>query len=297
VKRGELSPELVARIDASAGFREAFGAIHSEKPYSALLHVEEAWLPMEPADEATLQHPLQLGGEKMFDLVFVDGCKSWFATKRFMEAIAHVVEPGAHLIFKDYGWFTCFWIPAFVHGLRDHLSLVAHVDATYEFELTRSFTARDVRASFPDRADELGIAALSTAFAEVVDLATERGDLEAHVFHTLQQIAALRACGEMHRGRQLSCLMAGRWTGRTREMIEYAFHVCERKILGLPGNRPTGSHAAARSSLGKNISKRDFFVRCLKASTRTSSSTQRCSRAMSQAMMPASSGSIRTASS
>jgi hypothetical protein len=41
---------------------------------------------------------------------------------------------GAAFIFQDYGWFTCFWIPAFLALFESSFQLVASVDNTYAFQ-------------------------------------------------------------------------------------------------------------------------------------------------------------------
>jgi len=230
---GALPSALLDAIDASAGFRAVFDALHRGTDYAALVSAATAELPDSRAQEATLATPLVLPESCEFGCVLVDGCKSWYATKAFLRQVAPRIPRGAHLAFQDYGWFTCFWIPAFAHGLRDCLELVAHVDATYVFQLVRPLDAGRIERDFPDDPADLGVTGILGLFGELQAQACARSDVEARVFYSLQEIAALRAIGASQMAAvQLERLRATHWTGRPSALIGAA----ERAFgLGTPG--------------------------------------------------------------
>src|SRR5690606_3863122 len=123
--------------------------------YSDLLRVHTAALPGSPDDVGRMANLYRQPADARFGLVFVDGCKSWYGTRWFLEQIAPTVGPGTYVVMQDYGWYTCFWLSAIVGCLPEHFRLVAHVDHTYAFQLLRPITPQDVEA-FPVSPDELG---------------------------------------------------------------------------------------------------------------------------------------------
>jgi hypothetical protein len=220
VRSGALAAHALDSIDASGGFRGIFDALHGRTEYAPLVCAAEAELPDSRAQEAEVAAPLELPAERAFGCVLVDGCKSWYATKSFLRQVAPRLAVGAHVVFQDYGWFTCFWIPAFVHGLREHLELVAHVDATYAYRVVRPFDAARVELRFPDDPAVLGPEGIRELYRELLADACARSDVEARVFHALQEVAALRAIGAGPlAAAQLDVLRAAHWSGRPRELI------------------------------------------------------------------------------
>jgi hypothetical protein len=137
-----------------------------------------------------------------FDAVFVDGCKSWYGTKWFLTEAGRRTAVGCWYVFQDYGWYTCFWLPAFLGVMGDHLDLVMFVDGTYAFQLRRPLAAAEIDRRFPDETAQLAKPAFARAFAELLDAARARGDRRAQVVLTLQHAAALATGGLRDEARQ-----------------------------------------------------------------------------------------------
>ena len=89
--------------------------------YSPLLRVHTSALPGSVAESHTMADLYVQDAEARFDLVFVDGCKSWYGTRWFLERIAPTIRPGAHVVMQDFGWYTCFWLSALVGVLPEPL--------------------------------------------------------------------------------------------------------------------------------------------------------------------------------
>ncbi len=224
IERGVLPASVLGGLGAQASFREIFEMLHETTTYAEDLVVSEGWLADSREKERTLRSAFAPPPGLRFDLVFVDGCKSWYGTKMFLRKLAPALVPGASLIFQDYAWHTCYWIPAFVHALRDHLRLVAHIDATYAFELVETFDPDRVEAILPDSIQAWNGEAVSTLFAQIIDLANERGDLDARVIHCLQEVAALLDLGDATTARERARHIAsGRWSSKSAASIVAAF--------------------------------------------------------------------------
>ena len=135
-----------------------------------------AYLPGAPGDNP-FGDQLFEPADREFSIVFVDGCKSWYGTRYFLERIADRFTVGGHLIMQDYGWFTCFWLPAIIGLLPDHFRLVAHTDDTYGFELLEPLTPELVREVYPEHPADLGRAGIDELFARMLEETGLRGDL------------------------------------------------------------------------------------------------------------------------
>jgi hypothetical protein len=81
---GVLSPNSLEAIskDENARFRGVFEEIHNAEPYYETIVLESSALPDHPSEGAsssfTLSHIRKMGA------FFIDGCKSWYATKFFL---------------------------------------------------------------------------------------------------------------------------------------------------------------------------------------------------------------------
>jgi hypothetical protein len=204
-----------------AGFRDLFLRIHSGTSYERLLVVRSEPLPETP-DEAR-QHPsaFRLSPDRVLSAFFVDGCKSWYATKHFLREAVPRSSPGAHFLFQDYGWYTDFWIPAVVYLAREALTLVSYVDQTYAFQLVKPVTSLDELV--PDSAEEVGAPALAACFDALAGEASRREDARAVVVHGIQGAAALAYVGAKDEARRrLRALAREHGRGPHREAIAAA---------------------------------------------------------------------------
>jgi hypothetical protein len=195
----------------SGSFQAVFDKLHSGQDYSPLVRSHEAYLPGHPGEEAP-------GGRRIFtppedrqyDLVFVDGCKSWYGTKYWALQICDKVRPGSHFIFQDYGWFTCFWLPVLHAVLEEHFRLVAYVDDTYAFELVRPLARESIEGRFSDEPSGFGRDAFDDAFLKLGIDAGVRSDVHAMVSLTIQHAAALAYLGFKDEAREHIASMLGR---------------------------------------------------------------------------------------
>lgn len=199
---GALGSAERAAVESAGSFGEVFDAVHRATPYSGLVERRDKPLPDTPEEARAGKALFELDPGVELDAIFVDGCKSWYGTKYFMRAALEAARPGSHAIFQDYGWFTCFWIPAFVHAMGDALALTSWVDSTYAFHVARPVGAADVDAVYPDSPEELGPAWFDSAFAELRTAATRRRDDRAETVLALQNAAALAYLGETAEARR-----------------------------------------------------------------------------------------------
>jgi hypothetical protein len=190
---------LISHVDAASAdsgtFLPIFEVLHSGHDYSSLVHAHVAFLPGSPDDDSFGDPRFEPEEGREFSLVFVDGCKSWYGTRYWLEHLAEQIPTGSHLIFQDYGWYTCFWLPALVSLLWDNFRLVAHVEDTYAFELVRPLTSAQVRNAFLEHPADLGRDRIDDIFLHLGVEAGERSDLRGAMVLAIQHAAALAYIG------------------------------------------------------------------------------------------------------
>jgi hypothetical protein len=198
-------------MEKAKTFKGVFDSLHSGHDYSPLLRAHVAYLPGAPGDTAKTGEPtFELPEGRRFGLVFIDGCKSWYGTRYTFERLAPVLEPGTHLIFQDYGWYTCFWLPTFINVLGEYFRLTAHVDDTYAFELLAPLDAETIRDRFPEHPRDFGIDAFDELFMHALIAAGERSDLHAIVALTIQHAGAMAYLDLKAEAKQQITAMLGR---------------------------------------------------------------------------------------
>jgi len=226
LERGIISQERydeIKRKEVLPSFLDVFHEIHQNESYYPLLSVNRGRLPDEANSIHNTPDLFSLSPTQRFDAVFVDGCKSWFATKYFMKACAPLTNQGSFVIFQDYGWYTCFWIPAFVEALSEHFQYICSVDSTYVFVLTKPLTAADIDACFPDTAESWNESKIDAIFNSQIDTAIARSDVYAIVHLTMQHAAALAYTGQKARAKKiLSNLLEQEYVKAQRKNIENA---------------------------------------------------------------------------
>jgi hypothetical protein len=210
VASGQITHAQQEEMDRTGSFQAVFDALHSGWDYSPLVRSHEGYLPGAPDDvpkhgEAVFDPP-----DRVFSLVFVDGCKSWYGTKHWILRMCDRVPRGSHFVFQDYGWYTCFWLPTLVGSLPNHFRLVAHVDDTYAFELLRELDAGTVDASFPDHPSGLGLDAFDDLFLRLGIDAGDRGDVHAMVTLAIQHAGAMAYLGRLDDARAHVASLLGR---------------------------------------------------------------------------------------
>jgi hypothetical protein len=226
VAAGILDAAVVDAIGSTAsfdqaGFYDLFAHIHRGTSYEHVLVVRKEPLPDAPEQLRGQGQAFRLPGERPLSGFFVDGCKSWYATKHFLAEALPRSSPGAYFLFQDYGWYTDFWVPAAIKLAGDAFALVAYVDQTYAFQLTRPLA--NVQDLVPDAAEDVGAATLGAAFDALVDDASARGDARAVVVHGIQGAAALAYVGAKDEARRrLAALARAHGRGPHQEAIAAA---------------------------------------------------------------------------
>ncbi len=209
--RGTISGQIKREMEASGSFQALYDSLHAGQDYSPLVRSYEAYLPGHrgdvPAHGETVFEPPP---GRAFSIVFVDGCKSWYGTRHWIERMCDRIPAGSHVIMQDYGWYSCFWLPALIGSLPEHFRLVAHIDDTYAFELTRELRLETVVARFPDEPEDFGREAFDELFVRLIVDAGERNDIHSIVALTIQHAAALATLGLKDEARGRIEAMRGR---------------------------------------------------------------------------------------
>ncbi|WP_028065379.1 tetratricopeptide repeat protein [Solirubrobacter soli] len=236
IRQRLISSGQKREMEESRSFKAVFDTLHSGHDYSPLVNSHVAYLPGAPGDVAKTGEPtFSLPEGRRYSLVFIDGCKSWYGTRFTFEQLAPYIEPGSHLIFQDYGWYTCFWLPSFINALGEHFRLVAHVDDTYAFELLAPLDADDVRARFPEHPKDFGIDAFDDLFMRALIDAGERSDVHAMVALTIQHAGAMAYLGMKAEAKQYISGMLTR-----PEFFPFRRRMIERALVA-PTYSPEGA--------------------------------------------------------
>ncbi len=222
---GLLDAGARAGVTAGGDFRPAFDQLHDNRRYSSLLVPAMSVLPDTPEQVAHMTDPFRADSSVDFDGVFIDGCKSWYATKYFMREMGRCTRPGAYFIFQDYLCYTCFWIPAFLGIMHDHFELAAHIDMTYVFRLTRPLDDGTVEARCPDSPHALGAPFFDALFVRLLADAAGRNDEEALICHYIQHAGALACVGNREEAKALLTVLANSGVpGRFLPLVRLALH-------------------------------------------------------------------------
>ncbi len=197
-KSGRLPSEWsnTLKSDPQVRFVDIYKHIHLATEYGELLAIEEGTLPDKPQDVSKpgiytpkLNAPL--------GTLFIDGCKSWFSVKHLMSHLENNLPEGTFIIPQDYGWFSCFWLPAFFEIFSDHYELLAMVDTSYFFKVTKQLKKDEILKKFPDHPRELGAIGLKNLFDAITEKSSERGDTRGAVMSQMHLACALAIIGSV----------------------------------------------------------------------------------------------------
>jgi hypothetical protein len=136
-------------------------------------------------------------------VLFIDGCKSWYGTKIFMQSFINNLQPGSFTIFQDYGRYTCFWITSFIHCFENCFTLISGVSGTYTFVYRGGLKPADIAKIFPDQPEEWSPALFRELYHRIMCSAFSAGDALSCVRLTLHLAAALATLGETNEARLL----------------------------------------------------------------------------------------------
>lgn len=149
--KGILDDEVKKRIIESTSFLEVFELIHKQNDYYKLIKPVVGKL---PDSKDMVDHSqdgfFKLHNDLNYSVVFVDGAKSWYGMKYFMQETIKRTNLNSYFIFQDYGAHTCFWVPLFIEIFREHFKLICYVDHTYTFKLISPLDSQKIEHGFPD---------------------------------------------------------------------------------------------------------------------------------------------------
>jgi hypothetical protein len=210
IASGQLSRAAWEDSERSGSFQAAFDELHSGHDYSSLLVSHRAYLPGSPEDEATMPDLFEPEPGSTWRLLLVDGCKSWYGTRYFLERVVANVPAGSHLLFQDYGWYSCFWLSAIVGMFQERFRLIAHVATTYAWELTQPIDPAELAERFPDSPQDLGPDGIDALYVEMIERAKRLADPQLTVALNLHHAGALAYIGESDRARSMIEALATR---------------------------------------------------------------------------------------
>lgn len=76
--------------------------------------------------------------------VFIDGFKSWHATQAGMTEILPYLQSGTKLIFQDFSWYDCYWLPILIAFCGEKVRLTHKVDNTAIFDVVNPDMAEEI---------------------------------------------------------------------------------------------------------------------------------------------------------
>ena len=202
ISKGTL-PASMRETARTTSFLEVFRALHDRSSYGSLIKAWDHPLPDVPEQVPAMKDILRVPDGAALGAVFIDGCKSWFGTKYFMMEMGRHALPGSYYLFQDYGWYTCFWLPAFIGLMGDRFKLVSYVDSTYTFQLRGTLDEATINRRVPDDAPAVGEGALTKIFEAQLRDAIARSDSRGVVSLTLQHAAALAYIGNKERAKSI----------------------------------------------------------------------------------------------
>lgn len=223
VSTGVLQQSDIDALGEAAEFMDIFDRLHSGHEYYNRITAFNQQLPDKPEDLHKEKLFLQIPDNTLSDAVFIDGCKSWFGTKYFMTEVCKAARTGTYFIFQDYGWYTCFWLPAFIELLKDFFQIIGYVDTTYVFMLRKPLNSDEIGMQYPDKPFELGEERVIAIFDSLIKWALDRSDHFAVIRHSLQCAGALAYLGNKRKAKaMISELKNNPWAAGHKKIIDRA---------------------------------------------------------------------------
>jgi hypothetical protein len=204
IGRGLLTPEVRDEMERVGSFKPVFDHVHRQgQDYSDFVVSHTGALPGSPADEQTWTNLFVPEPDTAWRLLLVDGCKSWYGTRYFYERVCEHIPVGSHIMFQDYGWYTCFWLSSLIGFFPDRYRLVANADATFCFEIVAPISADELLARFPPAPQDVGADGFDSLYGEVIARAAPLGDHQLNVALAIHHAAAIAYVGERERAKSM----------------------------------------------------------------------------------------------
>jgi SAM-dependent methyltransferase/predicted O-methyltransferase YrrM len=181
-----------------------FRRCHEPSVYGEFLTIVEASLPDRPGEGETVTaigDAVSEAGD--LSVLFIDGCKSWYATKALLRTVIEKLQPGGWVIAQDFLRYTCFWLPVFFDTFRDHFTRFASVSGTVTFRYNGGLTSQEIANRFPDTPAEMTVPRLNDCFARQSALNLTTGDPNGLIVSSVQQAGAIAYVGETETARSV----------------------------------------------------------------------------------------------
>jgi len=196
----QLDQNDLEKLGERARFIDIFKSVHENNTYYSCLQPSDHGVPDLPEEKDQGPWMVLPEGFKT-DAIFIDGCKSWYGTKYFMQLMGPAARPGSIFIFQDFGWFTCFWLATFIEIFSDFFTLIGQVDNTYLFRLNTNISSQEIENNFPDSPISVGGMSLCKLLDSQIEKAINRGDHYAALRHTLHKAGALAYVNDLNGAR------------------------------------------------------------------------------------------------
>ncbi|MGF1500162.1 MAG: sulfotransferase domain-containing protein [Elainellaceae cyanobacterium] len=218
-----LGKDAEAALLTSNSFQDIFQNLHRDQDYFELIVAQDQVLPERKADVRELDRIFSLPHDQIFSVIFVDGCKSWYATKYFMKEACPHAQEGSIFIFQDYNWYTCFWISSFLGRFKIHFNRIAAVDNTVIFQLVEPLDAATIEQNFPDEPTVADKENFDRFFSSLFLSAWARRCTYESFAATVQHSAALAYIGCIDEAKaKLLALANQAWARHYRHMLKSA---------------------------------------------------------------------------
>lgn len=213
--------KLLNKLNNDSDFESIFDELHADCQYNNIINKIKGGLPDIPNNRNHIDLYNVLKGIKL-ECVFVDGCKSWYSTKYLLKYISCALVDNGYLIFQDYGWYTCFWIPFIISKLNAKLTLIASVDTTYIFKITDTLKENDFEA-IPNDPKELEKIDIESTFEKLLYDSAKRNDYNYLVIGRIHLAGALAYCGyKLESKKLLQSLLLETFAADFRDIIKNA---------------------------------------------------------------------------
>lgn len=203
VSKGVLSKKHLDSLSRSpkSSFLNIFEAIHSEHRYYEQIEVISEGLP--DTYEPDLESHFSETKIKNVGAFFIDGCKSWYSTKFFLEKSFAMAIPGAYYIFQDYGRFTCFWIPFILELMHPYLKFCGHIDSTRVFQLESTPDYTTFHELIPNSSKEISPEKVSQVFQTLASKLDKQKDHNGLFTSRIQNAAMVAYNGNKKKAKKM----------------------------------------------------------------------------------------------
>lgn len=223
ISEGRVDKNIIQSIGQSADFYEVFHNVHKGKAYSNFLQAINEGTPERSTDLLTDLSFLKFDKSWHVEAFFIDGCKSWFGTKYFMNEALEIAKPGSYFIFQDYAWYTCFWLPSFINSFKEYFTPFCNVDNTYVFRLCKKLDRSVIELYFPDKVEDFGLKTFDLLFKKSIQESLKNGDSFLATRQTMQYAAAMAYIGHKKEAKEIfEKLRTENWFTGSKEELKMA---------------------------------------------------------------------------